>query len=148
MIILSIYLHKNNTSKISFKESLDLLNLPIVTFTNNGYKLHFLLDTGSDDSFIVPDVLDKLNILEKKSLNHKIATGGGDITSKGLVELDIFYKNVSFRNVFVVSDMGCAFENAVGSKGITIHGILGSIFFSRYKYILDFNKLEFYSKKL
>ena len=38
--------------KISFRESMDLVQLPIVTFMNNGKKLNFLLDTGASYSSI------------------------------------------------------------------------------------------------
>ena len=39
-----------------------------------------------------------------------------------------------------------AFGNIKKETGVTIHGILGSDFFTRYKYVLDFDKLIFYKK--
>ena len=49
------HLYRNKVkeqTKISFKEGLDLTELPIVTFNQGDVKLHFLLDTGSNISFI------------------------------------------------------------------------------------------------
>lgn len=152
-IIYLFYIQYNKVSRypnltIPFKESIDLVNLPIVTFVNNNIKLHFLLDTGSDDSFIIPNILSKLSINKRTSSNHPIVTGGGVVSGSELINIDISYKNNIFNNTFIVSDLGEAFDNAVGAKGIVLHGILGSIFFTKYKYILNFDKLEFSTKNL
>jgi hypothetical protein len=140
--------HKKSRHKttIPFKESIDLVGLPIVTFTNNGEKLHFLLDTGSDDSHIVPTVLNKLLIINKQDSDNPIITAGGSIQSVGDVTLGITYKNHTFINTFKVSDMEDVFKEAFGDKGIVVHGILGSIFFNKYNYILDFEELQATSK--
>ena len=45
-------IRKRNNSKISFKEAMDLVELPVVTFYNGDTKLNFLLDTGSNVSYI------------------------------------------------------------------------------------------------
>ena len=45
-------IRKRNNSKISFKEAMDLVGLPVITFCNRNVKLNFLLDTGSDKSYI------------------------------------------------------------------------------------------------
>ena len=131
---------------IPFKESVDLINLPVVTFTNNNTKLHFLLDTGSDESYINSNILDKLEIIQKYAVYRDITTGNGNKESSLAVSMNISYMNKSFHNIFIVSDFEEAFNQAVGNSGIVIHGILGSKFFARYKYILDFVKLAAYSK--
>ncbi len=140
--------HKKNKNKatIPFKESVDLIGLPIVTFTNNGQKLHFLLDTGSDDSYIVPSILDKLIIVSKHDSKDVIMTAGGNVASAGAVTLSISYKNHTFMNLFKISDMENIFEEAFSTSGIVVHGILGSIFFNKYNYILDFKELQATSK--
>lgn len=135
-----------NKATIPFKESVDLVGLPIVTFTNNGQKLHFLLDTGSDDSHIIPSVLNKLTILSEEKSTNPVVTAGGNLESAGDVTLNISYKHHTFLNTFKVSDMEQVFKEAFGSKGIVVHGILGSIFFNKYNYILDFKELQATSK--
>ena len=146
IIIAYNYYKPTGITSIPFKESIDLINLPIVTFVNNNVKLHFLLDTGSDDSYINIDVLDKLVIKKSYNVKRDIVTGNGSISSSQIVLMDISYKEQCFENAFVVSDMGEAFDAATGASGIKIHGILGSVFFAKYKYVLDYMKLEAYSK--
>lgn len=145
-VIIAYKYYNDKTISIPFKESIDLINLPIVTFVNNNVKLHFLLDTGSDDSYINVDVLDKLEVKKYYNVKREIITGNGSIASSRIAVMDIYYKEQCFENAFIVSDMGEAFDAATGSSGIKIHGILGSIFFAKYKYVLDYMKLEAYSK--
>ena len=45
------------------------------------------------------------------------------------------------------TDMSSSFDVIKRSTGVNIHGILGTAFFNKYKYILDFDKLIAYSKK-
>lgn len=135
---------KNNIIHIPFKESMDLINLPVVTFINNGVKLHFLLDTGSDDSFITTSVVDKLKITTKHDKITNIQTGSGVISSMGMITLNINYLESSYENTFIISDLEAPFKHIADSRGIQIHGIIGSLFFRRYGYKLDFNKLSAY----
>lgn len=138
-----------NRSKIvpiSFKESIDLLNVPVVTFVNNKVKLHFLLDTGSDASYIRKEVLSLLDIKKIDKEVTPIVTAGGKAVSEGLVTFDIFYKDQQFENDFEVADMTNMWDEATKTVGLTIHGILGSQFFNRYRYQIDFENLIAYSK--
>lgn len=138
------FLRNYNVVHIPFKESMDLINLPVVTFVNNNNKLHFLLDTGSDDSFITSSVV---NLLKVKSSSNKVSsiqTGNGVISSLGMITLDISYLDSSYENTFIVSDLDSSFKNIADSRGIQIHGIIGSLFFRRYGYKLDFKKLAAY----
>ena len=62
--ILVIYLanktRQEKLDKMSFKEAMDLCNLPVVTFVNNGKKLNFILDTGAETSVINKSTLEAL----------------------------------------------------------------------------------------
>lgn len=148
LVALIIYnTRAKKTTSIPFKESMELVRLPIVTFKNGNTKLHFLLDTGSDDSFITSSILKKVKIKGELNKVTSIATGGGNINSKGIVIMDIQYKDKVFENTFIVSDMDEAFQSAVGNRGVHLHGILGSVFFERYKYMIDFKEMTAYSKK-
>lgn len=148
LVALIIYnARAKKTTSIPFKESMELVRLPIVTFKNGNTKLHFLLDTGSDDSFITSSILKKVKVKEEINKVTSIATGGGNINSKGIAIIDIQYKDKVFENTFIVSDMDAAFQSAVGNRGVHLHGILGSVFFERYKYMIDFKEMTAYSKK-
>ena len=146
MSVVMIYkvIHKNKT-KISFKESMDLTEMPVITFINNNKKLNFLLDTGSNDSYINSSILKDLDFTPlSKSSVMVMANGAKANTEK--CRMKIFYKNSSFETDFNIFDMDVAFAAIKTESGVQIHGILGSLFFQKYKYVLDFGSLVAYLK--
>ena len=116
-------LKRDRRLTIPFKESMDLLSMPIITFENNGVKLHFLLDTGSNNSLMV--------------------TAGNSVPLMGEIIMDISYLEIPFKEKFTVTSLSKQFEEAFEGK-ITVHGIIGSKFLRRNKCILDFEKLAVY----
>lgn len=136
---------KRNNSKISFKESMDLTELPIVTFYNKDTKLNFLLDTGSNDSHINSSILPSL---EYENINRETSVIGfrGDSTENKFCKMTVFYKNQKFEDEFSIADLDEAFDVVKRESGVQIHGILGSKFFEKYRYVLDFSELIAYIK--
>lgn len=130
-------------TKISFKEGLDLTELPIVTFYQGDKKLHFLLDTGSNISYINEDVI---NTIEAEDLNSSSNTfgveGSGIETHHYMIEIG--YKDQKFKEEFGAVDLSSAFGAIEKESGIRLHGIIGNRFFEKYKYILDFKELIAY----
>ena len=57
---------KKGKTKISFKESLDLVELPVITFMNNNKKLNLLIDSGSDISYLCSKVISELNLMSEE----------------------------------------------------------------------------------
>ena len=47
-------------------------------------------------------------------------------------------KNQEFEEEFSIADLDKAFRIVREESGVQIHGILGSRFFEKYKYVLDF----------
>ena len=130
--------------KMSFRESMNLTELPVVTFYNGTNKLNFLLDTGSNMC-----VINSRNI---KSLSYtKPNEGGtihgmeGNIVGVEYISMDFTYNDKLYTSTFQVVDMQDAFDIVKQESGVTIHGILGSKFFEEYKYVLDFKELIAYS---
>lgn len=130
---------------MSFKESMDLTSLPIVTFYQGDKKYNFLLDTGST-----------MNILDSNSsLQYKIIdTEGGTITGVNgekvtavYADISLFYKQKEFLTTIQVLDMRTAFEDLKSESGVTLHGILGNNFFSKYGYVMDYYNMIAYPKK-
>lgn len=136
-----------NVVNMSFKEAMDLVELPVVTFYNGNVKLNFLLDTGSNISQINASVLPLLDykMIEDKT-NAVIGIEGNKIQT-GFCEISITYKNQEFTNDFCIHDLNEAFAIVKEESGVQIHGILGSLFFQKYKYILDYESLIAYSKE-
>ena len=137
--------NKRNKSKISFKESMDLTELPVVTFYNGDKKLNFLLDTGSNASHINSSII---HLLDHTKTDQKIDIIGmeGTKVSNDICQMTVHYRNQKFEEDFIISDLNDAFNIIKQEDGVQIHGILGSKFFEKYKYVLDFSKLVAYIK--
>lgn len=132
-------------TKISFKEAMDLTELPVVTFYNNGQKLNFLLDTGSNDSHISMEALQGLKYEKSDQIKDLLGIEGSKKPYKFCC-MTITYKNYDFKSDFSITDLKDAFDAIKQESGVQIHGILGSTFFQKYKYILDFDSLIAYLK--
>lgn len=140
------HLHKNKEkekTKISFKEGLDLTELPIVTFYQGNKKLHFLLDTGSNISYINKDVLKEIEATDLKSASNTFGVEGNGIETRHY-NIEIGYKDNKFVEEFGAVNLNAAFSTIEADSGIKLHGIIGNRFFEKYKYILDFKELTAY----
>ena len=138
-------IRKRNNSKISFKEAMDLVELPVVTFYNGGTKLNFLLDTGSNVSYINSSIIP---FLVHEKIDKEMNTIGmeGNKVSNKFCKMSVTYKNQVFEEEFSIANLDEAFGVVKQESGVQIHGILGSKFFERYKYVLDFKELTAYIK--
>lgn len=140
------YCKQKKRENISFKEAMDLVELPIITFYNKDKKLNFLLDTGSDLSYINKSILPSLEYIEINESRNIISVGGNS-QSLGCCNMTVTYKSQKFIDRFYISDLDEAFGAIKAETGVQIHGILGSKFFVKYKYVLDFKDLIAYIRK-
>ncbi len=127
-------------SRMSFKESLDLVGLPIITFFQGENKYHFILDTGAALSVVNEGAIKNFSYesLPKKGSNYGI---DGNILNTSFIKAHIEYKDNKFEEEFQVLDLTSAFNNIKQDYGVTVTGILGNSFFTKYRYILDFKEL-------
>ncbi len=138
---------RSNRKKISFKEALDLTELPVVTFISKGRKLNFLLDTGANNSILNSSVAESMKLQIEEFEGIETNTAGGNINLNSVVNLDIKYDDKRIYNeYFLLSNMDEAFNSVKAETGVMIHGILGSNFFTKNKYIIDFDSLALYVK--
>lgn len=140
------YCKQKKRENISFREAMDLVELPIITFYNKDTKLNFLLDTGSDLSYINKSILPSLEYIEINESRNIISVGGNS-QSLGCCNMTVTYKSQKFIDRFYISDLDEAFRAIKAETGVQIHGILGSKFFVKYKYVLDFKDLIAYIRK-
>lgn len=135
---------KNSYDRMSFRETMDLTGLPIVTFRQGENKFNFVLDTGAYSSIIDSRVLDKLQYteLEGKSIGYGI---DGKEHHMDIVGIVLTYKDKDYSDAFRVLDMTASFDALKRDYGVTVHGLLSSSFFERYKYVLNYNELVAYS---
>ena len=131
---------------MSFQNSMDLAELPVVTFRQGDKKINFLLDTGSNNSVIDSNIL--------KSIDHKmldvetnILGLEGNAQKTGVCTIKMSYKDKEYEYPYVIQDMSAAFDSIKKETGVTVNGMLGSKFFNEFKYVLDFDELIAYSKE-
>lgn len=147
-IIYYIVRETNNkiNSYMSFRESMDLTELPVVTFYQGDKKINFLLDTGSNNSLI--NAYCGLDIeFNGTNVESEIYGINGEKIMAKCAKIKFSYKDFTFDYNFQVCDLSSTFEAIKKETGVNIHGILGNQFFKEYSYILDFDKLVAYSKK-
>ena len=140
---------KKEKTKISFKESLDLVELPVITFMNNNKKLNLLIDSGSDISYLCSKVIPELNLIsEEEKVELNIITGiksTDSICNK--VKLNLSFKDNNFEEEFIIlPELDQQFDNIKKENGVKIDGVLGNSFLSKYKYIIDYKDLSVYMK--
>lgn len=136
--------NKSSYDRMSFRETMDLCELPIVTFINNGKKLNFLLDTGASKSVIHSGALEGLTYRDTNK-SGDIYGIDGKRRDASFINMSIGYKGKDYDEEFQSIDMSIPFSNLKADFGVNLHGILSSTFFQKYKYILDFNELIAYS---
>lgn len=136
----------NRKDAMSFREAMDLTNLPIVTFYQGDKKFNFLLDTGA--------TLSVINQAALESITHTTTNETGELYGVDGVKrevsyasINLAYKNKDYTEEFQVLDMQEAIDQVKAESGVNMVGIIGSEFFRKYKYILDFDELVAYSKR-
>lgn len=128
---------KKKNSEISFREAMNLVELPVITFYNGDRKINFLLDTGSNISYLNKSIVSSLVVESTGEESNIIGIEGNKVNCK-ICKMIIRRKNQEFEEEFSIADLDKAFRIVKEESGVQIHGILGSRFFEKYKYVLDF----------
>lgn len=128
---------RKKSSEISFREAMDLAELPVITFYNGDKKINFLLDTGSNISYLNESIVSSLVTESTGEASNIIGIEGNKVNCK-ICKMIIRRKNQEFEEEFSIADLDKAFSIVKKESGVQIHGILGSRFFEKYKYVLDF----------
>ena len=131
---------------MSFIESINLTGLPIITFHNNGHPVNMVLDTGSNVCIINKNMLTDLKY--EIGEEHTGVIGlNGESEAGNTVFLLLTYKDWEFDFECWATDLSEMVSSMKKEYGVTIHGLLGTGFFQKYKYVLDFNEMVAYSLK-
>lgn len=147
LIIYSYNTNQSNKYSISFKEGLDLTNIPIVTFTDGVTKFNFLIDTGSSESHISSDAAVRLiGTPIDTEYSFRTSTEPDSISKK--IDTILYYKDKEYKiELFVNKPLSESFRAIKQETGVQIHGILGCDFLNQYNYIIDFKRFIICSKK-
>ena len=145
----SVYLHtkKPSNDSISIKKYMPG-DLPVITLTNNGIALNFLIDTGSNISHIIPSVLKDIKGNKIQS-NNEIAGIGAVTNESNSIEIKV--KDTLSKEYDIILVVSKGLEESAKyieqSTGVKIHGLFGTDFLQKYQYVIDFKTLEVYAKK-
>lgn len=124
-------------------------DLPVITLTNNGVALNFLIDTGSNISHICPSAAALIEHEHLGSSNTKIAGLGA--VSQGVTICTAKFKDTLGKEYKVQLSISAELEETSKyikeNTGIEVHGLLGTDFLQNYKYVIDFKSLEVYARK-
>lgn len=134
--------------KVSIKESMDLTNLPIITLYDGDIKLNFLLDSGSNYSYISKESSKALlgTPIDIEGFNYLTCNGSDSVSKK--IDSVLKYKDLEFKTELMINEsLDSTFADVKNQNGVQLHGILGSDFLSKNKYVLDFANLVVYPKK-
>ena len=129
---------------MSFLESINLTGLPIITFHNNDQVVNMVLDTGSNVCLINKSTLPSLKY-EIGEVHTNIIGLSGKADDGDTVILPLTYKDWEFDFECWATDLDDMIASLKSEYGVTIHGLLGTGFFQKYKYIIDFNEMVAYS---
>ena len=138
--------HKKGT--FSFKDSLKKAELPIMSFKQGDRTLNFILDTGCSYCLINEKALETI---DHKKTQYETETIGidGIVHKTPITNLWFDYDGIRFTHFFVISNLEASVNELKEATGIEIDGLIGSAFFKKYNYILDYeNCIAYPNKKL
>ena len=138
------YNSHNRDNKLSFKGSIDSLTIPIVTLFNNGKAFNFVVDTGANYSVINAEYLKLFDAKIIKGITGKVYGIDGNQQDVYYARIQLSQYTDNFVEEFQIFDIQSMCDNLKEENGVEIVGILGSSFFQRYKFIIDFNELNMY----
>lgn len=125
-------------------------DLPVITLTNNGIALNFLIDTGSNISHICPSAAALIEHEHLGSNNNTKIAGLGAL-NQGVTFCTAKFKDTLSKEYEVQLSISAELEETSKyikeSTGVEIHGLLGTDFLQNYKYVIDFKSLEVYVRK-
>jgi hypothetical protein len=128
---------------MDFKSAVELTELPIVTFYQGENKYHFLLDTGSNVSYVNSTSDINTECIEG---TDSFLSADGVISQCSLANIKLYYNKKEYKCTVRCSDLETAFKELYNHSGIKLTGILGNDFFSSYKCCLDFKEMVAYSR--
>lgn len=127
---------------ISIANSIDCVGLPIIV-TSSKPHLTFLVDTGANFnsifSFVYEGLPDFFTLLDTENTMYGIE---GHMVDTFQVKTTVEFENTKTETVFSVLEADNVVQRLQEENGFQLHGILGSDFLKRNKWIIDYGKLE------
>lgn len=135
------------TISTSFEEGLQKTHLPIIKLKHKEKEYNFLIDTGSDISYLY---YRKVKELEGRNTNITIpgvCFGQGSCETTPLFEVDLTLNSWTFTETFATPNLDDIVEHFRKEYNTDFTGVLGSDFLSKYHYIINFKKKRLYVQR-
>lgn len=149
--VLSIYINTRDTKFVrvkkgqivDFTHSMTQSGLPILTFYQGKTPYNFLMDTGSNASY----VNQYSNISINKSRAKSTFIGADGVTHPvDIAVVKLFLNDKEYECPVSVADLDASFKDIKSTYGITLHGIIGTDFMNKYNYCIDFLEYVVYQR--
>lgn len=131
--------------KVSFEDTMEKAGIPIVSFHQNDKHFDFIIDTGATYSVINSNSLKDL-IYIKLDEDGAIYGIEGDLKKTYLIGAALYIDECEFTEVFQIANVP-GIEAINNLYNINVIGILGSTFLTKYRFIIDYEKLYIYGKE-
>ena len=131
---------------LEFSDVYHTHKLPVVKLSFNNQKYNILIDTGADINILNKSVFDAIYGGTISTLhNGLITTAGSDVVSEK-AELSFKYINKVFTEEFVLLNLDKNFQSILEDKNMQLHGVLGSNFFEKHRWSVDFDNMVIWTK--
>ena len=129
------------------KEDFDKSGIPIIKVKIKGKDYKFMLDSGANVNVIDSRLLEEIKEENTEiQASNGMTVASGDMNAGGVMPLTFKHKNKTFTEDFELLDMSDAFNSIAQRDGVELHGILGSKFFNKHKWSIDFEDLVIWIK--
>ena len=125
----------------SLYHGLNQTKLPIIVVEIEDKLLCFILDTGSTCCLIDSNVVEYFKDIVEPIGDYCISGIDGTKHKVDVVTLPFSFEGQSYNPNFCVKPLLEAFKDIETESGIQVHGLLGTDFLVKNKWILDFDKL-------
>ena len=137
-------INNSNKYKVCFKKGFKKCGLPLIKLKINGKLEWFLLDTGANSNVLKDSYFNNLELKPEKIKESTYHSAENELSSFE-IECDLSYNKTNFKDEqFTVAKLN-TFEEPW--NGFNIIGIIGSPFFSRYRFQFDFEDLVVWINK-
>ena len=128
--------------KYSLSHGLTSIGLPTIPVEVNNKKLCFILDTGSTCILIDSTVVEYFKDIIELVGDYYISGIEGTKHKVDMITLPFNFEGQIYKPKFCVRPLLDAFKSIEDESGIQVHGLIGTDFLLKNKWIIDFNELK------
>lgn len=142
------YKYSNGKIIPLLKQDVFKTGVPIIEVKINNKPYKFILDSGANINLIDATAFadfDSESIIKEKSDGFLTA---GEYKEDNIMsaQFDFEIEGVKYSEQFEVADMSASFGSSIIEEGVNIQGILGSVFFNKQRWSIDFENLVIWTK--